>query len=334
MKKSFIVKPITLVLSAFIMFTGCSLPQSPESDKLSIVTTCFPPYDFARAVAGESADITMLLCPGAEAHSYEPTPLDILKIQQCDVFICIGSTDEIWVDKILESVSNDDMTVIKLIEHTELLEEEDVIGASPTGHDHNHHENVSEHEEKHSDAHKESEENHYDEHIWTSLKNAQLCVNAITEKLSTVCPENTTFYEKNAELYNSELSVLDKEFYEITLNAPEKTIVIGDRFPFRYLTNDYNLDYFAAFSGCSSESEPGVYTMAFLMDEIITHDLDSVFYLEFSTRRLAQKLSDATGAQMLPLHSCHNVTLSDFEKGTTYYTLMKQNLENLKEALY
>lgn len=328
MKKLFCI--IAAVLALTGLLTGCSSAEKAPSDRLSIVATSFPPYDFARSVTGDNADITMLLCPGAEAHSYEPTPLDILKIQQCDVFIYIGGEGEVWVDKILSSFDTSDMTIVRLFDYVELLQEEDVAGASPNGHTHGHeheHEDEEHHDEEESDG-------DYDEHIWTSPQNAAKCVIGIMEAICEADSKNSAEYIENAIDYTDQLEELDRDFAEMTENAPNGIIVIGDRFPFRYLTNDYDLKYFAAFSGCSSESEPGVYTMAFLIEEILEHNIDTVFYLEFSTKKLAEKLCDATGAEMLPLHSCHNISKADFENGVTYIDLMRQNLNNLREALY
>lgn len=340
MKKLKAVFASLMILASAVNFTGCSEPVT-DTDGLSIVTTCFPPYDFARAVTGGNADITMLLCPGAEAHSYEPAPLDILKIQQCDVFIYIGGEGEIWADEILSSFDSSGITVIRLSDYADKLPEEAVAGASPNGHTHHHHEEESHDSEEESVHEEESHEGHshedgegFDEHIWTSLRNAQKCIEGIEHELSESFPEYSESYRKNAEDYTERLSLLDDKYTEMTENAPSDVVVIGDRFPFRYLTADYGIEYFAAFSGCSSESEPGVYTMAFLIDELLAHELDTVFYLEFSTQRLAKKLCDATGAEMLPLHSCHNVSKDDFENGVTYIDLMEQNYENLREALY
>lgn len=308
-----------------ILFSGCAYGKKKNDGKISVVTTCFPPYDFARAVAGDTADITMLLSTGAEAHSYEPTPRDIAEIQNCDVFICIGGEDEVWVDSILKAVDNDSMTVIRLFDYAELLEEEAVAGASPDGHDHHHHE-----KDEHSG---EVNEKNADGHIWTSPKNAIQCVLAIEDAFRKKYSDNSEFYRSNSEKYIERLNQLDRDFDKITENAGEKVIIVGDRFPFRYLAYEYGLEYFAAFSGCSSESEPSVYTMAFLINEILAHNADTVFYLEFSTKKLAEKLCDATGAKMLPLNSCHNVSKEDFSSGVTYIDLMYENLENLKEAL-
>lgn len=320
-----------LVMTAVLttgLLSGCAYGKKKNDGKISVVTTCFPPYDFARAVAGDTADITMLLNTGAEAHSYEPTPRDIAEIQNCNVFICIGGEDEVWVDSVLEAVDNDSMTVIRLFDYAELLEEEAVAGASPDGHDHHHHHSEDEHEHD-----SKVNENNADGHIWTSPENAVKCVQAIEDAFCEKYIENSEFYRSNAEEYIKRLEQLDSDFRKITENTGEKVIIVGDRFPFRYLAHEYDLEYFAAFSGCSSESEPSVYTMAFLIDEILEHNADTVFYLEFSTRKLTEKLCDATGAKMLPLNSCHNVSKDDFSSGVTYIDLMYENLKNLKEAL-
>lgn len=330
MKRHIFCFAAALTLAVSGIFTGCSSNEKTASNRLSIVTTCFPPYDFARAVTGGEADLTMLLCPGAEAHSYEPTPLDIAAIRQCDVFVYIGGEGEVWVDKILGSIDTENMTIVRLFDYVEPLEEEDVAGASPSGHSHEH----SHEEEEHHDDDEHSSGGDYDEHIWTSPKNAIKCVDGIKEALCSADPSDSDGYAKNAADYTAQLEELDRDFSEMTENAPNDIIVIGDRFPFRYLANDYDLEYFAAFSGCSSESEPGVYTMAFLIEEILEHDIDTVFYLEFSTKKLAEKLCTAAGAEMLPLQSCHNVSKTDFENGETYISLMRQNLNNLREALY
>lgn len=320
------------IISALL--TGCKW-EKPQHDKISIVTTAFPPYDFTRAVTGSSAELTMLLSTGAEAHSYEPTPLDIAKIQQCDVFVYIGGEGEVWVDKILDSIDTSDITVVCLFDYVDALEEEEVEGASPTGHSHEHHHDHDHDDDEHEHHHDDDdEEEEFDEHIWTSPQNAIKCINGIETALSQKYPEKSDDFKENAADYCDKLDALDHDFHEMTENAPGNIIVVGDRFPFRYLAHDYGLKYYAAFSGCSAESEPSVYTMAFLIDEILEHDLDTVFCLEFSTKKLAEKLCDATGAHMLTLHSCHNVSKEDFENGVTYIDLMRMNYNNLREALY
>ena len=315
------------LLTAASVFSGCSLKSPDRGDKLSIVTTSFPPYDFVRAVAGDSAEIEMLLQAGAEAHSYEPVPLDIARIQNGDVFVYIGGEGEVWVDKILDSIDTEGKTIIRLFDYIDPLEEEEVEGASPDGHHHHDHDHDDE------DDHDHDEEEEFDEHIWTSPRNAKLCVQGIEEALCRDFPEKKDLFSSQGEVYEKQLDDLDRDFTEMTASAKGNTIIVGDRFPFRYLAHDYGLKYYAAFSGCSSESEPSVYTMAFLIDKLLEGDTDVVFYLEFSTKRLAEKLSDAADVEMLPLQSCHNVTRDDFRSGVTYIDLMKQNLDNLREAL-
>ena len=326
MKKKALLTAVIMCLSTF---TGCMQSNADyiknnDNDELSIVTTCFPPYDFARAVKGNTDNITMLISAGAEAHSYEPTPLDILKIQQCDVFIYIGGEGEVWADKILDSIDTSNMTIVKLIDYVEPLEEVEIEGTC-TNEEHHH-----EHEHEH---HEHEHEEEYDEHIWTSPENAAKMTEAVCKAFISADSENSDVYVNNTENYVSELDLLDADFKEMRANAENNLIIIGDRFPFRYLAESYDLNYYAAFSVCSSETEPGVYTMAFLIEKLIETKSKYVFYLEFSTKKLAQKLCDASGAEMLPLQSCHNVTKSDFENGITYIELMRQNLENLRRAL-
>lgn len=326
MKKIFLYL-ISMATFTTLLLCGCSY-KKPERDKLLIVTTCFPPYDFARAVAGDSADIKMLLNTGAEAHSYEPAPMDIAAIQNCDMFICIGNEDEVWVDKILDSIDTSDIKVVRLIDHVKLLEEKAVAGASPNGHDHAHHDH------DHDNENETVTSENADGHIWTSPSNAMLCLYSVKNALCEAVPDNFKLYSENYENYRDKLCELDRQFARLMENAKRNEIVVADRFPFRYLAHDYGIEYFAAFSGCSSESEPSVYTMAYLMDEISEHDMDVVFCLEFSTKKLAEKLCNATGAHILTLHSCHNVSKDDFESGVTYADLMEENLNNLREALY
>lgn len=321
------MRKILCILAAAALLTGsfCGCGKAEGSDRISIVTTSFPPYDFTRAVAGDSAEITMLLDAGAEAHSYEPSPMDIAAIQNCDVFVYIGGEGEVWVDNILDSIDTDGIKIIRLFDYVQPLEEEEVRGASPNGHEHHDHE-AADDESEHDNA-------EYDEHIWTSLRNAELCVKGIENELEDVCPENAAAYSSNAARYADALAELDDEFTAMTEESERDLIIVADRFPFRYLTHDYGLKYYAAFSGCSSESEPSVYTMAFLMNEIKEHDVKAVYYLDMSQVKLAKKLRDATGAEILPLYQCHNVTKEDFENGVTYAELMRRNLENLSAEL-
>lgn len=319
---------LTAVIMCLLTFTGCMQSNADyiknnNNSELSIVTTCFPPYDFARAVKGNTDNITMLISAGAEAHSYEPTPLDILKIQQCDVFIYIGGEGEVWADEILNSMDTSGKYILKLSDYAELLEEADIEGANSAHEHHNH----SEHEEEHDDC-------DFDEHIWTSPENAISMTEAVCNTLSDADSKKADLYRKNTEEYTDKLRKLDSDFRDMISGAKSNLIVVGDRFPFRYLADEYNLQYYSAFSGCSSETEPGVYTMAFLINKVLENKVKNIFCLEFSTRKVAEKLSDATGAEILILHSCSNVSRDDFRNNVTYIDLMYQNLNTLKEALY
>jgi zinc transport system substrate-binding protein len=313
---------VFLVTTFLLMgFTGCSqkvrgdvTTLADQEDRVSIVATIFPQYDFAKAIAGDKADLTMLLKPGMEIHSYDPSPADIIKIENADVFIYIGGENDQWVNSILSSMDTSKMKIIKLIDCVSPVEEEAIEGIEE---EHSH----DEHEYK------------YDEHIWTSPKNAVLMVNAIADVLSEVDAKNAKTYRKNAHNYIEKIQQVDEEIQEIVESAPHKLLIFGDRFPFRYLTDEYGLSYRAAFNGCSTESEASAGTMAHLIDMIKENKISYIYYIELSNRKIAEAISEQTGAGMLLLHSCQNISKNDFEKGVTYVDLIKQNAENLKKGL-
>lgn len=311
---------ILAAIMAFTVFSACDnnpekADTAKEDTKLKIVTTIFPQYDFSREIAGDLADLKMLLPPGSESHSFEPTPQDIIDIENCDIFIYTGGESDSWVDTILESIDAPDMKVIALLDVCDAVTEEIVEGM--------------EHEE---DDHSGSPE--YDEHVWTSPKNAITIVEAIAEAFAQADAENAEVYSNNSSSYIEKLKLLDEEFREITDNAPIHTLIFGDRFPFRYFTDEYGLEYYAAFPGCSTETGASAQTVAFLIDTVKEKGIPVVLYIEFSNRRMADTIAEATGARALQLHSCHSVSPEDMENGASYLTLMKQNAENLKEALY
>lgn len=282
-----------------------------DSGKLKIISTVFPPYDLAKQIAGDNADISILLPPGSESHTYEPTAKEILEIQNCDIFLYIGGENEQWAEKIISSNKSDSVKTVKLIDCVKTLEEADL------------------HEEEHHEEHSHEA----DEHIWTSPKNEQLMLTAVYDAICEADPENKAVYTKNKDSYNEQLSELDKAYKEAIDNAKNKTIIIADKFPFRYLAEEYGLDCYAAFSSCSDESEPSAAAMTSLISKIKELKIPIVYYLEFSSTKVADTLCSETGASSLMLHSCHNVSKEDLEKGISYVDLMKQNLENLKTAL-
>lgn len=299
------------VLSASLLIVSCA-DKNDDDGKLSVVCTTFAPYDFVRAIAGDTANVQMLVTPGADTHSYDPTPRDIVAISKCDIFVYIGGDSDAWVDRILSSVDNPDMKIIKLIDCTEELYYE-------------------EHKEGMDDVHDDKEE--YDEHVFTSPRNASLICDRIADTLLAVEPENEEFYRKNLSEYKAELESLDEAFKSVVENGKRKEIVFADRFPLLYFVKAYGLDYYAAFPGCSSETEPSGATVAFLIKKVKEDNIPVVFYLELSDGRIADTICESTGAEKIRFNSCHNVSKSDFEAGKTYLSLMRENVALLEKAL-
>lgn len=310
-----LISMIFLLALGLLLLSGCAenTPKN-ENDRLRVVTTIFPPYDFARSIAGEEAEITMLLSPGAEVHTYEPTPQDIIKIQDCDVFIHVGGASDSWVNEILASVDTSSMEIVTLMDCVEPLEE--------------HHEGVEHHHEE------EGSTPHYDEHVWTSPRNTMRICDKITEALCRTDEEKAlVFTERNAAL-QKELTALDEDFTALIDAAPRKTLVFADRFPIRYFTEAYGLKYYAAYPGCAAEAEPSAATVAFLIDKVREEEIPAVFSIEFSNERMADTIVEETGCKKLNFHTCHNVTREEFDAGENYLSLMRKNLDALKEALY
>jgi zinc transport system substrate-binding protein len=255
----------------------------------------------------------MLLPPASESHSFEPTPKDIITIQNSDVFIYVGGESDVWVDRILDSMDISKMKVIRMMDEVNVVEEEVVEGME------------EEAEEEEGVA--------YDEHVWTSPQNAVRIVEAITETLCKVDTANADSYRQNADDYIAQIVELDSEFQTIVNNAKRKTIIFGDRFPFRYFADAYGLAYFAAFPGCSTETECSAATIAFLINKVKAEKIPVVFHIELGNERMADTIAEETGAEKLLLHACHNISKRDFENGITYVDLMRQNVENLRRAL-
>jgi zinc transport system substrate-binding protein len=310
-----------IFLVCLLFLTACSSQTTKtEDDKLNIITTIFPQYDLARTIGGDKINVTMLLQPGVDAHSFEPSPSDILKIQNADMFIYTGGQSDNWVSTIIDGVDTGCM-FLSLMSYAQTLPEE---------HEHDH----EDHDHEHDKGHESGEDiPEYDEHIWTSISNAKVLADVIASEMCRLDPDNTDFYNSNLNVCLDELTLLDKEFKQIVSEASRKTIIFGDRFPFLYFAKEYGLEYHAAFPGCSSESEPSAATVAGLIDMINREKIPVVFYVELSNKNIARTISEATGAETLLLHSCHNIAKSDFESGITYLSLMKQNAENLKIAL-
>ena len=296
--------------------------RSGQEDSLKIVTTLFYQYDFAKQIVGDEMQVELLLRAGQESHSYEPTPADVLMIQEADIFIYNGGSSELWVRKVLEGANTDEMIIMCMMDYVDVVEEEIVEGM--------------EHDEDDGHGHDEDDHDHShdeDEHIWTSPVNAQHLVQAIVDTVSEIDSENRELYETNGQNYIAELQALDQEFRDVVSNGVRTTLIFGDRFPLRYFVEEYGLDYFAAFPGCSTEVEPSVATIAFLTDKIKSEKIPVVYHLELSNEKIAETLCENTGATKMQFHSCHNVTAEELEAGKTYVDLMRGNLESLKAGV-
>ncbi len=310
-------KLLAVITAAATVLSLCACSSesgysNSDSGKLKIISTVFPPYDLARQIAGDNAEISILLPPGSEIHNYEPSAKDMIAIRNCDIFLYIGGENEQWAEKLINSNDTENVTAVKLIDYVPTLSEDE------DEHDHDH-----DHEHEHET----------DEHIWTSPKNAQLMLSAVYDAICKVDPSGKQTYTKNKDAYAKQLSDLDNAYRSAVDNTKNKTIVLADKFPFRYLAHEYGLEFSAAFAACSDESEPGVSTMIKLTKTIKENNIPAVYYLEFSSTKIADTLCDETGATKLMLHSCHNVSKQDIENNVSYVDLMKQNLENLKLTL-
>lgn len=322
--QKFISILITVLLLTVIL-AGCvksNMPAANSEDsnkKINVVATTFAPYDFVREIAGDKANVTMLLPPGSESHSYEPTPQDIIRVQNCDVFIYVGGDSDEWVNKVLSSMDTSSMKIVTLMDCVALVDEEVVEG-------------MEDENDVEADLGAPAQPE-YDEHVWTSPKNAKLIVQRISDALCEADSINADIYRTNTTAYIAKLNELDAAFQKVVDEGVRKTIVFGDRFPFRYFADAYNLSYFAAFPGCATQTEPSAATVSFLINKVKAENIPVVFHIELSNEKMADTICEATGAKKLLLHACHNISKSDFQKGVSYLNLMTANVESLKEAL-
>ena len=333
------MKKITALLLALFMLVGAlagcgKQNDTNQTDKLSIVTTIFPEYDWVREILGEKADnaeITMLLDNGVDLHSYQPTADDIVKISDCDLFIYVGGESDGWVEDALRYAANGNMKVINLLEvlGDSVKTEEIVEGMQEAEHEH-------EDAHAHEDAEEHEHEEEADEHVWLSLKNAKMLVRVISKALQELDPDNKDIYAANADAYVKKLSALDAEYQAAVDAASNKTILFGDRFPFRYLVDDYGLRYYAAFVGCSAETEAGFETISFLAKRVDELKLPCVLTIEGAQHKIAETIvrnTTAKNQRVLTMDSMQSTTSKDAKNGTTYLSVMEKNLSVLKEAL-
>ncbi len=320
---------ISIMLAAVLIlsvFSGCAAKTEKENEnaKLSVVATIFPIYDWVKNVAGEDIhiDLTILLNNGADLHNYQPTADDIIKISTCDVFIYVGGESDKWVEDTLESAQNKNMKVVNLM---------DVLGDSAKEE-----ELVEGMQGEEEEEEKGEEGPEYDEHIWLSLNNAEKCVDAVAKTFAEVDEEDASSFYANAKTYNDSLVSLDVKYGEAVKNAKNKTLLFGDRFPFRYLTDDYGLKYYAAFVGCSAESEASFETISFLSGKVDELNLKYVMTIDGSDKKIANTIIQNTKSKnqkILTLDSMQSVSETSIKNGTTYLSVMESNLAVLQEAL-
>lgn len=332
------MKKITALLLALFMLVGAlagcgKQNDTNKTDKLSIVTTIFPEYDWVREILGDKADnaeITMLLDNGVDLHSYQPTADDIVKISDCDLFIYVGGESDGWVEDALRNAANRNMKVINLLEILgDSVKTEEIVEGMQEEHEH-------EDAHAHDDAEEHEHEEETDEHVWLSLKNAKMLVRVISKALQELDPDNKDIYAANADAYVKKLSALDADYQAAVDAASNKTILFGDRFPFRYLVDDYGLRYYAAFVGCSAETEAGFETISFLAKRVDEWKLPCVLTIEGAQHKIAETIVRNTttkNQKVLTMDSMQSTTTQDVKNGTTYLSVMEKNLSVLKEAL-
>ena len=325
-------KIIAITLSLIIIlscFTACGSDKTKADGKLKIVTTIFPEYDWVMNLLGDrvqNAEVTMLLDNGVDLHSYQPTAEDIMKIASCDLFIYVGGESDEWVEDALAESTNPDMKVINLLETLgDKVQEEEVVEGME-----------AEEEEEEEGEEGEEEEVEYDEHVWLSLKNAEILVDEIANNLAEIDADNVDTYKTNAANYVTELTALDEKYATAVSEGTADTILFGDRFPFRYLVDDYGLNYYAAFVGCSAETEASFETINFLSEKVDELGLKTVLTIENSDQKIAETIISNTknkDAQILAMDSMQTTTSEDVANGVTYLGVMEENLKVLTEAL-
>ncbi len=312
MKIKNILLIIVMIIGVFTI-SGCN---KKEESKISIIATNYPAYDFTRAIVKDSnVNVKMLLKPGASMHDYEPTPKDIIDITNSDIFVYVGGESDEWIDGILKDIDLNKTKVIKLMDLVDVKEEEIVDGME------------AEEEEE------EEGEVEYDEHIWTSPKNAITIINKLKEDIIKLDDSKKDLFNNNASSYIEKLNKIDGAIRNVVNNAKRKEVIFGDRFPLRYFVDEYNLKYYAAFPGCSEETEASAKTISFLIKKVKEDNIPVVFHIELSSTKIADTIASNTNAKVLEFNAAHNISQEDFDAGLTYVDIMNKNIEVLKEAL-
>ena len=340
------IKKVILIIFAILIVVGAGFAifkigddKKKDLSKKQVVASNFASYDFLRAIIGDNDNIelTFLLGPGKEAHSYDPTAKDLTTIQNADLFVYIGGEMEQWADKVLDSLKEEkDVKTICIANFVDTIEEQEVDGAEDE--EEHHHENgkeENEHDEEEHEHEHEHEEGAFDEHIWTSPSNAIKMVNKLEQTMEEIDSENSAKYKENAKKYIAQINDVDNQIKEVINNKVRNRLIFGDKMPMQYFINYYGLEVSAAFNGCSTETDPSAKTIAYLEDKVKQEKIPVVLYIELNNGRVAKTIADEAGnnCQAMQIQALHNVTLDDFNKGETWVSLMKRNVEVLKKAL-
>ena len=318
---------LALLLAAAVALPLCACApagEEAEDGRLQVVCSLFPYYDFVREIGGAYVSPRLLVAAGREAHSFEPTPMDVIRVSRADVFVYNGGEGEQWVDEILSSAGENIPTVLRMMDYADTLTEEPLAGHDDHDHD--------DHDHEHDDDH-DSDDIEYDEHIWTSPVQAMKLCRAICDAFCAADPAHAAVYRSNLENYLGQLAELDVAFRQVCSEKKRSLLVFGDRFPLLYFCREYGLDYRAAFHGCSSDTEPSLYTLKFLIDKVAQDKIPVVYALELSSQKVAQAIAETTGARVMTFYSCQTVSAGDFAAGAGYVSLMRRNVDALREGI-
>lgn len=316
-KKIFLIILLLVIVFCFVILIFKSKNKEEVNDKIKVVSSNFASYDFLRAIIGDNknVELTFLMGPGKDSHSYEPSANDLIKIQNSDLFVYVGGEMEKWSDKVLDSLNTDKKEIICIADFVDKIEEKDVDGAEEDEH------------------HEEHEEGAFDEHIWTSPANAIKMVNALEEAMEKIDNKNSAKYKENADKYITEIEEIDNKIQDIVDNKVRERLVFADKMPMQYFIDYYNLKVSAAFNGCSTETEPSAKTIAYLQNKVKEENIPVVLYIELNPGKVANTIANETGAVAMQIQALHNVSLDDFNNGETWVSLMNRNLDVLKKAL-
>lgn len=321
-------------LAVMLSFWGCGSPRNlKKDDRLKVVATVFAEYDFLRQIGGDAINLSMLMLPGADIHTFDPTPKDMKTVQDADMFVTVGGESDAWADTIIESVDNEGLECVRLMDLVDQVVEEEIVeGMEVQDHDdEEHQEDADDHGDEDAGSHEEEKE--FDEHVWTSPQNAMQIVERLCDKLSRLDEKNAGLYQNNAERYLKKLEKLDQKFTKVVSSSKRREIVVADRFPFRYFADAYGLKYYAAYPGCSTQTGASVETIAFLIDKVKEDKIPVVFHMELSSELMCNTICDETGAKKAQLNAVHNISKRNFDRGIGYLELMEKNVDVLREAL-